>query len=152
MVTDGGRILGLGDLGTNGEQPVVLLDLFCFCFLTNDEQPEFGTVMQDQQQLCACFEPLCPGCKPGRCLPARACGGDCHTQLTSPGAGMGIPIGKISLYVGGAGFHPQLALPVQLDTGTNNQELLDDKFYLVRSLACWRGAQASCVQNTAAQH
>src|SRR6201993_749065 len=59
--------------------------------------------------------------------------------------GMGIPVGKLSLYSACAGIHPENCLPVMLDVGTNNEEFLQDPYYIGFFLERLTGAAFAAV-------
>jgi malate dehydrogenase (oxaloacetate-decarboxylating) len=57
--------------------------------------------------------------------------------------GLGIPIGKLSLYSAIGGIHPARTLPIVLDVGTNNQDRLGDREYLG-----WRHERSSAMRTS----
>lgn len=104
VVTDGSRILGLGDLGANGAP---------------GRSAAIGAV-----SLWWCKRAAAVGADSATrpdSLPLPRC---------DTTAGLPIPIGKLDLYVAAGGFNPRRVLPCVIDVGTNNAKLLGDDLYM----------------------
>ena len=138
VVTDGSRILGLGDLGANGGWVGGVGGWSPRARCIRDGG---GRAWREGLETGGAAASQCLRRQGSSSGGARSCNTHSTLSLHPPPlplppppaphtTGLPIPIGKLDLYVAAGGFNPRRVLPCVIDVGTNNAQLLGDDLYM----------------------